>query len=148
MASIPHRTTINAQLLIPRGTIIVPTGPRIQPVDITPFGIDAPNSKVPFPSQNVDATDTARLPQDLTNFIAVGMINAEILSNPNVVLTNAIVGQTFSQTTVFTVSTNPSCLDLGGGTDNIAFPLGCTPGTGQADGPNATAASMTVIFGE
>jgi hypothetical protein len=97
----------------------------------------------------VDATDIARLPQDLTNFIAAGTIAAEILSNPNVVLTNAIVGQAFAQTTVFTVSTNPSGLDLGGGTDNIAFLLGGTPGTGQADGPNATsAASMTAIFCE
>jgi hypothetical protein len=117
-------------------------------VGITPFGIDAPSSKVPVPSQNVDATDTARLPQDLANFIAAGTITAEILSNPNAVLTNDIVGQAFAQTKVFTVSTNLSGLDPGGGTDNIAFLLGGIPGTGQADGPNATAASMTAIFCE
>src|SRR5215468_9963164 len=70
MASIPHGTTIEAQ-----GTsFTVAGGPRIDPVDITPFPIGNPGSRIKFPSQTVTDAGTFRLPQDLTDFIAAGTI--------------------------------------------------------------------------
>jgi hypothetical protein len=52
MASIPHGTTIEAQ-----GTsFTVAGGPVIKPVDITPFPIGKPGSRIRFPSQNVNDT--------------------------------------------------------------------------------------------
>ena len=48
MASIPHGTTIEAQ-----GTsFTVAGGPRINPVNITPFPIGNPGQRINFPSQN------------------------------------------------------------------------------------------------
>ena len=132
MASIPHGTTIDAQ-----GTWQSKHGgPEIPSVSITPAG--AP----PFPSQTATATDTWRIPQDLSSFIAAGTITQAILDDPNTVLRNAIVGQHFISTTTISISTSPAEPLFGGGTDNIAFLLG----NEAATAPNAQTVVMTATF--
>ena len=101
---------------------------------------------VTFISQTASNTDTPRIPQDLTNFIAEGTITQAILTDPNTVLRNAIAGQTITKTIIFTVSTNPATPELGGGTANIAFLLGDPVTTAQPQGPNASAVQMTATF--
>jgi hypothetical protein len=137
MASIPHGTTINAQCLEPTTNIAGP--PTIPPVDITPF-VDFIGTPVAFPSQIASNTNTPRLPQDLTKFIAAGTITQDILTDPNTVLRNANVGKTITNTITFTVSTTPVSPESGGGTANIAF-LG-----GTFLNPNADAIQMTATF--
>jgi hypothetical protein len=138
MASIPHGTTIEAQ-----GTsFTVAGGPRIDPVDITPFPIGNPAGAFRFPSQTVTDTGTFRLPQDLTEFIAAGTITQDILDNPNLILKNRADAQNITSTTVNVISTNPAAPLFGGGTDNIAFLLGDF----NAAAPNADAVQMSAIF--
>ncbi|KAG0651789.1 hypothetical protein D0Z07_1967 [Hyphodiscus hymeniophilus] len=146
MASIPHGTTINAQCLAPVSSIAGPPG--IPSVDITPFVIGSTQQAKPvvFASQTASNTDTPRIPQDLTKFIAEGTINQDILTDPNTVLRNAIIGQTITKTIVFTVSTNPTAPELGGGTANIAFLLGDPVTAAQPQGPNASAVQMSATF--
>ncbi|KAI9889755.1 MAG: hypothetical protein M1814_004957 [Vezdaea aestivalis] len=148
MASIPHGTTINAQCLAPTTSFPGPppfTGANaLDKVDITPFVIGNIGQRVPFASQKVDAKDTARLPQDLTNFINAGTITQEILDNPNIVLANAIAGQKITNTIVFTVSTSPTVPFLAGGTANIDFLQGSSAGV--QSGPNASAVEMFATF--
>ncbi len=138
MASIPHGTTIEAQ-----GTsFTVAGGPRIDPVDITPFPIGKPDQRIKFPSQTATDTGTFRLPQDLTRFIAAGTITQEILDNPNIVLKKRADAQHITSTTVNLISTNPADPLFGGGTANIAFLLGDKGATS----PNADAVQMSAIF--
>jgi hypothetical protein len=148
MASIPHGTTINAQCFDP--ILSIPSAPNFKTlpvVDITPFVINSkPPVKIRFASQTASAIDTPRLPQDLTNFIAAGTITQPILDNPNLILDAAIKGQTILKTEIFTVSTIQPDPQLGGGTDNIAFLKGSSPGVGIQSGPNADAPSMTATF--
>lgn len=141
MASIPHGTTINAQCLAPTSSIAGP--PNIPAVDITPFVIGT-STKIPFASQTASATDTPRLPQDLTKFIAAGTITQAMLTDPNTVLRNSNDGKTITKTTFFTVSTIPTAPELGGGTANIAFLQGASAGTNP--GPNASAVQMSATF--
>lgn len=66
-------------------------------------------------------------------------ITQQMVNNPNSVLTAAIAGQHITSTTTLHVTT----IDLptpGGGTANTAFLKG------GADGPNATAVSVTATF--
>jgi hypothetical protein len=162
MASIPHGTTIVAQ-----GTLFaaVAGGPILNPVDITPFTIGHPLSKVPFPSQTATNNNTTRIPQNLTAFIAAGTITQAMLSDPNTVLRNQVQHQNITETVVIFISTNPASPLFGGplpggatstappppitpffagGTSNIAFLLGdpnppVTP-------PNAQAFQMDAVF--
>lgn len=146
MASIPHGTTINAQSFDPLLTIPGPPPFKTLPVvDITPFFIKT-GKPARFASQTANATNTPRLPQDLTTFIAAGTITQDILDNPNLVLFNAIQGQNITQTKVFTVSTTQPNPQLGGGTANIAFLKGSATGVGIQSGPNADAPSMKATF--
>ena len=118
--SIPHGTTVEAQ-----GTsFTINGGPQIKPVDITPFKIGDPTATVKFPSQTAANTDTFRLPQDLTSFIAAGTITQDILDNPNIVLKNRAAAQNIIATTVILIDTIPQAPLFGGGTDDIAFLLG------------------------
>jgi hypothetical protein len=138
MASIPHGTTIEAQ-----GTsFAVAGGPLIDPVDITPFRIGNPGAPVRFPSQDVKDTDTFRVPQDLTSFIADGTITQAILDNPNLIIKNRADAQSITSTTAIMISTDPDDPLFGGGTDNIGFLLGDKAATA----PNADAIRMTAIF--
>jgi hypothetical protein len=138
MASIPHGTTIVAQ-----GRSFPITGkPDIAAVDITPFQISKPDSKIPFPSQMVDNKDTARIPQDLTSFVATGTITQAMLTDPATLLRNHIASQTITSTQVIVISTDPASPLFGGETDNIAFLLGDQAATA----PNADAVKMDAVF--
>ncbi len=141
MASIPHGTTINAQCRAPTTTIAGP--PTILPVSITPFVIgSSPPNLIPFASQIAADSDTPRIPQDLTTFIAAGTITQAVLDDPNTVLREAIEGQTITQTIVFTVAAPPLGTVFGGGTDNIAF----LEGNAAITNPNADAVTMSATF--
>lgn len=86
MGSIPHGTTINAQCPVPTATI---SGtPVISPTSITPFVIGQPQTLIQFANTNANDQDTARLPQDLTKFIAAGTITQAMLTDPNTVGAN------------------------------------------------------------
>ena len=104
--SIPHGTTIEAQ-----GTSSVASGkPTIPAVDITPLTIPTPGNppkKVPFPSQTAADAETARIPQDLSPFIAAGTITQAILTDPNTLLRDHIASQDITETTTIEISTHP-----------------------------------------
>ncbi len=140
MASIPHGTTINAQT----ATIVTLAGPpTIAPVSITPFVIgSSPPRLISFRAQSAADSDTPRIPQDLTPFIAAGTITQAILDDPNTVLREAIASQTITQTIVFTVASPPLGSVFGGGTDNIAF----LEGNAAITSPNADAITMSATF--
>jgi len=170
MASIPHGTTINAQGFIPlKDSVSVtggaPGGPNIHDVDTTPFRIDNPQSKIPFPAMfaTPGKTNILRLPQNLDKFIEKGTITSDIIKNPNLVLKRALKGAKVLETTTFEVSTGPPKSELsGGGTANIAFlggrpqpakpgvapTFGTTvaPGRQPGDNPNAHADFVTARF--
>jgi hypothetical protein len=177
MGSIPHGTTINAQ-----GTFSSASGPpSIPPVNaanipassgppsgITPFKTGSqPPQLVRFPSQTDENSGTARIPQDLTSFIAAGTITQALLDDPNKLLRDVVAkqsgpntSQTISSTITISIATNPATPLFGGGADNIAFLLGdpsaltlaheqqqgliSAPPPGP--GPNAQALSMQATF--
>jgi hypothetical protein len=131
MASIPHGTTLNAQ-----GTFRTFSGPpSIPPVSITP---DIGS----FPSQTASDPHTARIPQDLTQFIKNGTITQAILDDPNTVLRNATAHQKILSTTALGVATNPGSPLFGGGTHDIAFLLG----DANVTEPNAQIPQMASFF--
>jgi hypothetical protein len=137
MASIPHGTTIEAQ-----GTYsFAPGAPQIHAVSITPNFVGG--GPFTFPSQTAANSDTARIPQDLTSFIAAGTITQDILNDPNTVLRNHIASQHILGTTTISISTKPTAPPFGGGTDNIAFLLGDPTGAAT---PNANATEMSATF--
>jgi hypothetical protein len=138
MASIPHGTTIHA----PGTSSTVAGKPDIGATDIIPFTIGHPNSKVPFPSMTAATKGTARIPQDLTSFIAAGTITQAMLDDPNTLLRNHIASQTITSTTVIAITTDTAAPLFGGGTDNIAFLLGNASGSV----PNADAVKMHAEF--
>ena len=140
MASIPHGTTLEAQ-----GTSSTIAGkPTIPAVDITPFFTLSPHQKNPFPSQTATTKNAARIPQDLTSFIAAGTITQAMLTDPNTVLRNHIASQTITSTTTISISSQPKTPLFGGGTDNIAFLLGNAAASGAA--PNAQTLKMEATF--
>lgn len=138
MASIPHGTTIEAQ-----GNFVTIAGPpKIDPVDITPFVTGNPAKKIKFPSQTASDQKTARIPQDLTSFIAAGTITQAILDDPNKLLRDHISKQKIIKTTAIVINTAAPPVPFGGGTDNIAFLMG----QAGATAPNANAVQMTAVF--
>ena len=138
LASIPHGTTVEAQ-----GTASTSTGkPTIPAVDITPFSTGSPTSTIPFPSQTAATGGTARIPQDLTSFIAARTITQAMLTDPNTFLRGHIASQTITSTTVISISSAPAAPLFGGGTGNIAFLLGDP----AAANPNANAVRMDATF--
>jgi hypothetical protein len=163
MASIPHGTTINAQGFVigPNFTPDTPMGgfkggPRLDPVDTTPFPIGRPENRLngTFASMTDSEKDTFRIPQDLTPFINAGTINTAIIKNPVINLENAIKGLDIKETIVFEVRTGPgppSATLNGGGTANISFLNGKQPeittaAPGPNDNPVASAVTMRSIF--
>ena len=115
---------------------------RSRPRETTPFSIGSPPSKIPFPSQKASSKDTARIPQDLTSFIAAGTITQAMMDDPNTLLRNHIASQTITSTTVIQVATDAVAPLFGGGTDNIAFLLGDP----ASNNPNANAVKMDAVF--
>ncbi|KAH8176909.1 hypothetical protein LIA77_01991 [Sarocladium implicatum] len=148
MGTIPHGTSINAQgIQIPKP---FPGGPRLDPAPITPFFIGSPDRPQVFPAQTATDNATARLPQDLSKFIAAGTITQAILDDVNTVLREAIKGQNILETTVINISTStgediPVSDD---GTSNIAFLTGtkATATDNTPSPPNANALHMEAIF--
>jgi hypothetical protein len=57
--------------------------PVVPPVSITPFIVGQPCELQIFTSMDVSRSDTARLPQDLTKFIAAGTITQDMLTASN-----------------------------------------------------------------
>ncbi len=145
MASIPHGTTICAQGLVEPPAAGAPT---IAPVDITPFAAGSPASTSRFASQEAANSAAARIPQDLSSFVAAGTITQDILNDPNTVLRNATAGLSIIQATEIHVATNAAPPLFGGGTDNIAFLLGSSAAISSPDGPgqNAQAIQMSATF--
>ncbi|KAK2024229.1 hypothetical protein LX32DRAFT_643825 [Colletotrichum zoysiae] len=149
MASIPHGTTINAQSF--SAPVTVDGAPDIKPVSITPFLI-TDGTLIEFPSQNADNKNTFRLPQDLTPFTKAETVTQEMITNPNVVLTNANKGKEIIQHTTYTISTSPPQSKLGGGTSNIGFLQGDgsqgdgTPATDNTPRANANAVKVTATY--
>jgi hypothetical protein len=142
MASIPHGTTICAQ-----GTSTTFSGaPIIPAVSITPSSAFGPGSPQPgaftFPSQVAAAQGTARIPQDLTSFIAAGTITQAILDDPNTVLRNANAGLSITGGMRIDVATAPSAPLFGGGTDNIAFLAGNAAAVADPAGPGQNGQSV------
>lgn len=147
MASIPHGTTINAQCL--DNSISVDGPPRIPIRDPRPFPIGAAGKKINFDNLDVTKQNTPRIPQDLSAFAGAGSITDEILRDPNSVLRNHITGQNITQSTTFTVATNPRITDLAGGVANIGFLRGdgvIVNGVNTFGNPNADAVQMDAQF--
>jgi hypothetical protein len=148
MGTIPHGTSINAQGIQLQDPF--PGPPKIAAAPITPFFIGQPTNLQPFPAQTATATGTARLPQDLTKFIAEGTITQEILDDVNVILRDAIKDQKITETITIIISTTPPDIPLeDDGTSNIAFLTGTKPAPGDATTaavPNANALHMDAIF--
>ena len=140
MASIPHGTTVEAQ-----GTSSTAAGaPTIPAVDITPFSTQAPHTKQKFPSQTATTNNAARIPQDLTSFIAAGTITQAMLTDPKTFLRNHIATQTIKSTTTISITSEPTAPLFGGGTVNIAFLKGNAASSGAA--PNAQTLKMKATF--
>jgi hypothetical protein len=166
MASIPHGVTINAQG-ISLGRISGP--PPIGPVNINPFPIggaqkpSTPGNRF-FPNQDVTQQQTARIPQDLTSFVAANTITQAMLDDPNIVLRNHLAGLNVESFVTLVITTDPSgkrptpppnpttppappvtkAPGIGGGTGEIGFLVG--DGNAPPTNPNADAFKMTAIF--
>jgi hypothetical protein len=129
LGSIPHGTTVLMQ-----GTAQTNPGPpSFDPVSITPFVINQPNSQIPFPES--DLSIPTRFRTKNLKGITQGMVD-----NPNSVLASAIAGQTITETTTLIITTLSTPV-AGGGTANTAFLEGLPGGA-----PNADAAVATAIF--
>lgn len=145
MGTIPHGTTINAQGLQSHDTI--PGPPKIAAAPITPFFIGDPKNLQRFPAQTATDKATARLPQDLTKFIAEGTITQEILDDVNTVLRDAIKGQNIKETLTIVISTtSPDIPVEDDGTSNIAFLTGTKATATATPAPNANALHMEAVF--
>ncbi len=132
LGSIPHGTTINAQ-----GTFFtVSGGPKIDPIDITPFKIGDNTARIRFPSQTATDIKTARIPQDLS---IVPSITQELIDDPTALLRSQINGLNIVSTDVILIDTQSKKIS-GGGTDNINFL------NGDDQGPNAPAVEMSATF--
>lgn len=148
MGSIPHGTTINAQCL--DQPINTNGKPRIGLRDPQPFLIGSPTgAKFPFDRLDVTKQNTARIPQDLSLFDQEGTITEETLRDVNSILRNHITDQNITQSTTFTVATNPKNTDLAGGVANIGFLRGdgvIVNGVNTFGNPNADAIQMDAQF--
>ncbi|RSL93578.1 hypothetical protein CEP52_013153 [Fusarium oligoseptatum] len=138
LGSIPHGTTINAQGPAPT---VEKSAPDIGARSITPFTIGNSGDLKPKASQIASDNSTARLPQDLTPFIAQGTITQGILTNPAQILNDINSQLNIIETSTFVVTTQSST-EPGGGTANIAFLVG----QNAASGPNADAVQMNSTF--
>jgi hypothetical protein len=162
MASIPHGVTIVAQG-ISSGRIAGSPITHINSLNINPFPINGaqnPPSQPLFPSQTATTPNTARIPQDLTSYIAAGTITQPILDDPNTVLRNHLAGQNVDSFVALVITTDaadaihtppipptpsaPTPPGFGGGSGEIAFLLG--DNNNPPRNPNATAFKMTAIF--
>jgi hypothetical protein len=146
MGSIPHGTTINLE-----GVAFTAPAPLIANTTITPFGFGSPDDGatglVHFPEETLTNVTTSRTPTTEVPGLTQG-----ILTNPNSLLQNAIVGQKIIETTVLIIASDPTLMPpaggpvpahatTGGGIADIAFLSG-----GIATGFNAKVLATTAIF--
>jgi hypothetical protein len=148
MGSIPHGTTINLE-----GIVFTAPAPLIANTSITPFKVGSPDDGItglvtpPFPEQTIANDTTSRTPS-----ANVPGLTQDVLSNPNLLLQNAIVGQNITQTTVLIIASDPTLLPSpvgplpahaasGGGIADIEFLSG-----GVSTGFNAKVLSTTATF--
>jgi hypothetical protein len=135
LATIPHGTSVLAE-----GTSLsVDRGPTIEPTDTTPFKLNA--------STGVRQNDTnATYLEPFTSLPVPPGIPAEVIRNPNVVLTNAIKGQKILKTEVLSVSATP----VGGINGTPVVPPSANSPGGILNIPfvttNANANSFSAIF--
>jgi len=127
-ATIPHGDSLLAQSTF---TATVSSGPKIDPVDSTPFtgAVPALNSPPSSPVTNaayLKPFTTSPLPP----FLPPGLDAAATIKNPALVLLEEIKGQAIESTVVIAISTAPA-----GGIVNIPFVV-----------KNANAAQMDAIF--
>ena len=97
LGTIPHGDSFLAQ-----GTsLIVPNGPKIDPVDSTPFKLDATTGA------RINETSSQYLAPFTTTPLPSSTIPVGSIANPNLVLTEAIKSQKIVNTVVMFVSANP-----------------------------------------
>jgi hypothetical protein len=148
MGSIPHGTTINLE-----GVVFTAPAPFIANTTITPFKVGSPDDGITglvtplFPEQTLTNDTTSRTP--LPNVLG---LSQDVLTNPNLLLQNAIVGQNIISTTVLIVASDPTLLPAPGG----PLPAHAAAGGGIADidflsggvstGFNANVLSTTATF--
>jgi hypothetical protein len=146
MGSIPHGTTINLE-----GIAFTAPKPLIADTTITPFRVGSPDDGatglVNFPEETLTNVTTSRTPT-----ADVPGLTQPILTNPNKLLQDAIVGQNITQTTVLIIASDPTLLPppggplpahvtAGGGIANIGFLSGDV-----STGFNANVLATTAIF--
>ena len=142
MGSIPHGTTINMQ-----GQSFTAPQPRFEVSSIVPFRIgsvdDGATGLVPFSEQDLSIPTDSR-----TDLARVTGLDQQHLNNPNLFLSDALAGQTITETVVLVLSSDStlpgSVPDVGGGTANIAFLAG--KGVPPAGGANANTPRASAIF--
>jgi hypothetical protein len=127
LASIPHGVTVLLQGLASSAT----GPPSIPEINLNPFSLGNPQSASVFPEQNLATSTQFR--------IAGPGIEQGMVTNPNSVLSQAILDQPILSTVTFQVSSNDTPV-AGGGDAETAFLQG-----GPA-GPNANVASVTATF--
>jgi len=146
MGSIPHGTTINLE-----GVAFTAPAPVIANTTITPFSVGSPDDGVTglvhFPEEKLANVTTSRTPP-----ASVTGLTQDVLTNPNLLLQNAIVGQNIIDTTVLIIASDPTTLPAAGG----PVPAHATAGGGIADigflsggvatGFNANVLSTTATF--
>ena len=148
MGSIPHGTTINLE-----GVVFTAPAPFIADTTITPFSVGSPDDGATglvtplFPEQTLANVTTSRTPP-----ASVPGLTQDILTNPNLLLKNAILGQNIINTTVLIVASDPTLLPAPGG----LLPAHAAAGGGIADidflsggvstGFNANVLSTTATF--
>ncbi len=146
MGSIPHGTTVNLE-----GVAFTAPTPLIADTTITPFQVGNPDDGTSglahFPEETLANVTTSRTPT-----ASVPGLTQAVLTNPNLLLKNAIAGQTITRTTVLIIASDPTLMPppagplpahatLGGGISNIGFLSG-----GVSTGFNANVLSTTAIF--
>jgi phage tail protein X len=144
MGSIPHGTTINLQ---GQAISVVNQPPQFADASITPFQAgsvdDGKTNLVHFDEEDLTKPSTSR-----TDLARVASLTQAQLTNPNLLLSQAIAGQTISSMTVLTVTSDTSVQssvpNVGGGIDNIAFLTG--RGAPPAGGPNANVPIVQATF--
>ena len=106
MGSIPHGTSVLAQGF----SLVVPSGPKIDPVDTTPM------------KGTVPITDASYLAPFSSTTLPPGF-HPTFLKNPNLALEADILGQDIIETTVLIISTaaDPAKKILAGSVGNIPF---------------------------
>lgn len=123
MGTIPHGDAI----LLQGSALTVAGGPKIDPADSTPITHQ--------PGQPAGDKLSGPYLDPFTNTPPPPGIPVQAIANPNQVLTDAIAGQTITETTVLTISTTTQVGGLPGGIQNIPFVT-----------QNANATSVDAIF--